>query len=292
LITRESPQDKEFHFQNWFRARLSETGFNFEAGGRNSYPDFRLVASTDGFEVKGLAYPGREANYDCNSQVPSGNHNGRTIYYVFGRYAARLELGMSRMLELLGLEVYEVGALNQAAEGLEGKNLAPGGEEHFLHVFRPHAEAAASDAGDDLVLLLAGWRSLQAHLSQMLDTRHFVAGGAVVLSDFGFNDNPGIKLIRDDKVGRLVETWDPLSSLGLSIADAGFRKDILDGRFKTVSDQPTDRISVAGEGASKKALIQQHGIWGTHGSQGFDSVKAASRVGFLKPVEGDAVWSW
>ena len=42
---------------------------------------------------------------------------------------------MSRTLGLLGLEVYEVGALNQAAEGLEGKNLAPGGEEHFLHVF-------------------------------------------------------------------------------------------------------------------------------------------------------------
>src|SRR5512135_813086 len=57
LITRESRQDKEIHFQNWFRARLTEAGFNFEAGGRNSYPDFRLAASTGGFEVIGLAYP-------------------------------------------------------------------------------------------------------------------------------------------------------------------------------------------------------------------------------------------
>src|SRR6516225_3708451 len=64
LITRESRQDKEFHFQNWFKARLTMTKLNFEVGGRNTYPDFRLVASTDGFEVKGLAYPGREANYD------------------------------------------------------------------------------------------------------------------------------------------------------------------------------------------------------------------------------------
>ncbi len=39
-----------------------------------------------GYEVKGLGWPGREANYDCNSQVPRGIHNGRTIYYVFGRY--------------------------------------------------------------------------------------------------------------------------------------------------------------------------------------------------------------
>lgn len=88
LITRESRQDKEFHFQNWFKARLGKTKLNFEVGGRNTYPDFRLVASTDGFEVKGLAYPGREANYDCNSQVPSGSHNGRAIFYIFGRYPA------------------------------------------------------------------------------------------------------------------------------------------------------------------------------------------------------------
>ena len=86
LIERESRQDKEFHFQNWFRARLGATGFNHEQGGRNTYPDFRMVASTEGYEVKGLAYPGRELNYDCNSQAPSGEHNGRTIYYVFGRY--------------------------------------------------------------------------------------------------------------------------------------------------------------------------------------------------------------
>jgi hypothetical protein len=101
LIRRESRQDKEFHFQNWFKARLAETGLNFEAGGRNSYPDFRLVASTDGFEVKGLAYPGREANYDCNSQVPSGRHNGRTIFYLFGRYPAESDGDSYPVLDLV-----------------------------------------------------------------------------------------------------------------------------------------------------------------------------------------------
>jgi len=38
--------------------------------------------------VKGLSFPGREANYDCNSQVPSGRHNDRDIFYAFGRYPA------------------------------------------------------------------------------------------------------------------------------------------------------------------------------------------------------------
>jgi len=86
LIARVSSTDKEYHFQNWFKARLEEIGENFEIGGRNSYPDFRMVATTDGFELKGLAYPGRDASFDSNSQVPTGMHNGRTIYYVFGRY--------------------------------------------------------------------------------------------------------------------------------------------------------------------------------------------------------------
>lgn len=87
LIVRENKKDKEFHFQNWFKARLGQQpGINFEQGGRNSYPDFSIVHATDGYELKGLAYPGRYASFDSNSQVPTGFHNGRHIYYVFGRY--------------------------------------------------------------------------------------------------------------------------------------------------------------------------------------------------------------
>lgn len=86
LIQRVSSTDKEYHFQNWFKQRLRTLGDEFEEGGRNTYPDFRMVARTDGFEIKGLAYPGRDASFDSNSQVPTGFHNGRTIYYVFGRY--------------------------------------------------------------------------------------------------------------------------------------------------------------------------------------------------------------
>lgn len=86
LIERPSRSDKEFHFQNWFSGRLVESTLNFDAPSRNTYPDFRLVASTIGFEIKGLEFPGRIADFDCNSQIPAGLHNGRTIYYVFGRY--------------------------------------------------------------------------------------------------------------------------------------------------------------------------------------------------------------
>lgn len=86
LIEREGRNDKEFHFQNWFRSRLDVIGEHYDSPGRNTYPDFKLVRFTEGYELKGLAYPGHEADYDCNSQVPCGEHNGRQVFYVFGRY--------------------------------------------------------------------------------------------------------------------------------------------------------------------------------------------------------------
>ena len=90
LIESVSSKDKEFHFQNWFKARLEKVPVHFENSGRNTYPDFCLVEVPEGYEIKGLAWPGRERDYDSNSQVPTGVHNGRGIYYVFGRYPADL----------------------------------------------------------------------------------------------------------------------------------------------------------------------------------------------------------
>ena len=101
LIKREGRRDKEFHFQNWFKARLEGVGLNFDSPGRNSYPDFRLVKFTEGFELKGLAYPGRKANYDCNSQPPCGEHNGRQVYYVFGRYPRKPDGDQYPVLDLV-----------------------------------------------------------------------------------------------------------------------------------------------------------------------------------------------
>jgi len=101
LIEREGASDKEFHFQNWFRKRLEAMSLNFDSPGRNSYPDFRLVHSPEGYELKGLAYPGREADYDCNSQVPRGEHNGRQVFYVFGRYPTKPDGNRYPVLDLV-----------------------------------------------------------------------------------------------------------------------------------------------------------------------------------------------
>lgn len=61
----------------------------------------RIVNLAEGYEVKGLAYPGRWLNYDSNSQVPTGLHNGRTIYYVFGRYPKQPDGNSYPVLDLV-----------------------------------------------------------------------------------------------------------------------------------------------------------------------------------------------
>lgn len=85
-IVSESDTDKEFHFQNWVQSRLGEMKLQFGSPGRNTYPDFRIDVPLEGYEVKGLNTPGRINSYDSNSQVPSGKHDGREIFYTFGLY--------------------------------------------------------------------------------------------------------------------------------------------------------------------------------------------------------------
>ncbi len=79
-------QDKEFHFQNWVYDRILEAGFTSAAAGRNTYPDFPIDGTDESYEVKGITVRSRENDFDSNSALPSGKHNGREVLYVFGRY--------------------------------------------------------------------------------------------------------------------------------------------------------------------------------------------------------------
>lgn len=90
LIRKVSATDKEYHFQNWVRDRLDALGIRYHTPGRNTYPDFRIIDNPEGYEAKGLAWPGRESDYDANSQVPAGVHDGRQVFYIFGRYPTDL----------------------------------------------------------------------------------------------------------------------------------------------------------------------------------------------------------
>ena len=123
LIVREGRDDKEFHFQRWVQARLGEAGINHDDPGRNSYPDLTLVNAPEGIEVKGLATPGRDASFDGNSQVARPTHNGRTIYYAFGRYPASPEGNNFPVVDL----VIVPGSFLNADDAYEHKNTSTRG---------------------------------------------------------------------------------------------------------------------------------------------------------------------
>ena len=78
--------DKEFHFQNWVYERILDAGYTSSAVGRNTYPDFPIDNEEDAYEVKGITAGSREKDFDSNSALPSGEHAGKRIYYIFGRY--------------------------------------------------------------------------------------------------------------------------------------------------------------------------------------------------------------
>ena len=90
-IVRASQQDKEYHFQNWVKRRIEAVGLRCQELGRHDYPDFVLTDHLSGYEVKGLAFPGREADFDCNSQLPLSTKEDIVIHYIFGRYPASRE---------------------------------------------------------------------------------------------------------------------------------------------------------------------------------------------------------
>lgn len=89
-LLQRAKDDKEYHFQKWFAARLDGESIAYDRLKRNSYPDFVLPSPAEGYEVKGVESGGRSnrgsRDFDCNSQVPKGRFNERDIYYVFGRY--------------------------------------------------------------------------------------------------------------------------------------------------------------------------------------------------------------
>lgn len=73
-------------FQNWFEDSLRHAGIRSRGFGANAWPDFALEDFDEGYELKGLEVPGRWNDFDANSRLPKGTHDGREIYYVFGRY--------------------------------------------------------------------------------------------------------------------------------------------------------------------------------------------------------------
>jgi hypothetical protein len=92
--------DKEFHFQRWVESRIREAGFDVPETGRVSYPDFPIVGLDEAYEVKGITSGSRERDFDCNSTLPEGVHQGHQMLYLFGRYEGPAAGERPRVLDL------------------------------------------------------------------------------------------------------------------------------------------------------------------------------------------------
>ena len=65
---------------------------------------------------------------------------------------------------------FKAGLFNKPIERFEGKDLAPCGDDHFLHVFPTDPEAASADAGDDFIFRRVFGSSCQAQFAEVLDS--------------------------------------------------------------------------------------------------------------------------
>lgn len=106
-IRKPHARDKEDAFQSWVERNISKVltalpGIELRAQGRNTFPDLLVIEAhtgrpIQGYEVKGLATPGRAESFDANSELPTGRvrrPDGTVfdVYYVFGRYPKTTEL--------------------------------------------------------------------------------------------------------------------------------------------------------------------------------------------------------
>ena len=103
---------------------------------------------------------------------------------------------------------------SQPVEVFQRQYLAPAGQQQFFHVLAADAEAAAADAGDDFVLEAAGALAALAQLAQVLDAGGLVAGGAIVLGDLRLNNDLSGRTRREQRIGALIETRNPVGSFG------------------------------------------------------------------------------
>src|SRR5215831_2594921 len=114
---------------------------------------------------------------------------------------------------LPGAEMRQPGALHQTWDVLKRKHLAPRGPQQLSHILAPHAEATPRYTGNHLKTGRVFWtKPLGRKRAEMLHTRDLVACCAVVFGNLRLNDYVRIKLIRHNKIRRLIKTSQSLRS--------------------------------------------------------------------------------
>ncbi|MFB7494549.1 hypothetical protein ACFC09_07540 [Streptomyces sp. NPDC056161] len=220
LIRRVSASDKEYHFQNWVQARIEACGLAYDEPGRNTYPDFRLIHHPEGYEVKGLEFPGREADYDSNSQVPTGDHDGREVFYVFGRYP-KSERGVDEY-PVVDLVVCHGSFLNADSEYVH-KNRSFRGfgtygdilvRDRKMYVVPTPYALASGTAGLATLIVPAGFEPQSDALVQVGELNRIEADEVVVSYEFNLQTNEMVEHKAPNPLAGMVHGFHAYRSRG------------------------------------------------------------------------------
>jgi hypothetical protein len=91
---------------------------------------------------------------------------------------------------------------------------------------------------------------------KFLDTGDLVTGRAIITGDFRLDDDHGGDFIRDTKIWRLPETWQPLSTFGFPVRDTSMPKLVLNCIFHHFPNKLRYSIAVRSEWATEIPLVE------------------------------------
>jgi len=129
-------------------------------------------------------------------------------------------------------------------------------KNHLTHIFTADPEATTSQTSDDLISRFAFTEALLRHLAQANNSGCFVSRRAVILGQFGLNDDTGLELVGDDEIRCLIESRKPFGPFRFAESYSSQTKLLLNGRLQAVTDQFTDGVPMAGEWSSEEPLVK------------------------------------
>ena len=108
---------------------------------------------------------------------------------------------------LLGPKFLQSRIRHQSIQRHQRKHFPPGCDNHLLHIFPAHAEAASTDAGNNLIFRIIRTPACKAQLTEVLNTGYLISGRTVIFGDLCFDDDLGIEFAGDDEIRSLVKAF-------------------------------------------------------------------------------------
>ena len=145
-------------------------------------------------------------------------------------------------------EFFQSSTLNKPIQCFCSKHFSSCCKDHLFHIFPADPETSTADTRDDLVFWIVPGTAGKAQFAEMLNARNFVAGRAVILCDFRFDNYLRVEFTWYNEVRCLVETFDTFRPLGFTETDPRLGENFLnrDSRLSPMSSLTESRCPAKG----------------------------------------------